>query len=100
MVTHNIEEAVSMCDRVLIFSTNPGRIVGEIGIDLPQPRDRHDPGFRDLVERIYVEMTARPGGEAGGSGGRHARLPGIRTGTILPRCSTTHNGSASGRDRV
>ena len=51
-----------MCDRILVFSTNPGRIVSEIKVDLPQPRDRLDPPFRELVERIYVEMTARPAG--------------------------------------
>ena len=45
LVTHNIEEAVLMCDRVLLFSTNPGRIVTEIKIDLRQPRDRQDPAF-------------------------------------------------------
>jgi len=87
MVTHNIEEAVFMCDRVLIFSTNPGRIVGEIKVDLPQPRDRLDPRFRDLVERIYVEMTARPGGQARSSG-RHERFPGTGIGSILPHVST------------
>ena len=43
LVTHNIEEAVFMCDRILVFSTNPGRIVTEIEVDLPQPRDRLDP---------------------------------------------------------
>ena len=43
LVTHNIEEAVFMCDRILVFSTNPGRIVTEIKVDLPQPRDRLDP---------------------------------------------------------
>src|SRR5689334_5619199 len=60
LVTHNIEEAVLMCDRILVFSTNPGRVVGEIAVELPQPRDRLDPLFRDLVERIYVAMTAKP----------------------------------------
>src|SRR3974377_826809 len=60
LVTHNIEEAVLMCDRVLVFSTNPGHIINEIKVDLPQPRNRVDPNFRDLVERIYVAMTARP----------------------------------------
>lgn len=59
LVTHNIEEAVQMCDRVLIFSTNPGRIITEIKIDLPRPRERTDPAFEDFVDRIYVEMTAR-----------------------------------------
>jgi len=60
LVTHNIEEAVQMSNRILVFSTNPGRVIGEIKVDLPQPRDRLDPRFRDLVERIYVEMTAKP----------------------------------------
>ena len=59
LVTHNIEEAVLMCDRVLLFSTNPGRIAGEIKIDIPRPRDRTDPRFEDYVDQIYTEMTAR-----------------------------------------
>jgi NitT/TauT family transport system ATP-binding protein len=45
LVTHNIEEAVLMCDRVLLFSSNPGRVSSEIKIDLPQPRDRTSPQF-------------------------------------------------------
>jgi NitT/TauT family transport system ATP-binding protein len=60
LVTHNIEEAVLMCDRILVFSTNPGHIIDELKVELPQPRSRLDPGFRELVERIYVAMTARP----------------------------------------
>jgi len=59
LVTHNIEEAVLMCDRVLLFSSNPGRVASEIRIDLPQPRDRTSPQFEDYVDKIYVEMTAR-----------------------------------------
>src|SRR5690242_6130197 len=59
LVTHNIEEAVLMCDRVLLFSSNPGRVSSEIKIDLPQPRDRTSPQFEHYVDRIYVEMTAR-----------------------------------------
>ena len=59
LVTHNIEEAVQMCDRILVFSTNPGRVVTEIPVQIPQPRDRLDLSFRELVERIYVEMTAK-----------------------------------------
>jgi NitT/TauT family transport system ATP-binding protein len=59
LVTHNIEEAVLMCDRILLFSSNPGRIIREIAVDLKQPRNRLDPQFRELVEKIYVAMTAR-----------------------------------------
>ena len=59
LVTHNIEEAVLMCDRVLLFSSNPAKVSADIAIDLPQPRDRTSPQFEDYVDRIYVEMTAR-----------------------------------------
>src|ERR1700742_3004085 len=45
LVTHNIEEAVLMCDRVLLFSRNPGHVAAEIKIDLHKPRDRNDPAF-------------------------------------------------------
>jgi len=59
LVTHNIEEAVLMCDRVLLFSSNPGRVSSEIKIDLPQPRERTSLQFEHYVDQIYVEMTAR-----------------------------------------
>ena len=83
LVTHNIEEAVLMCDRILVFGSNPGRILSEIKVALPQPRNRLDPSFRELVERIYVEMTARPKG--GATGGRQERFPGLGIGSVLPR---------------
>src|ERR1700757_5103146 len=53
MVTHNIEEAVLMCDRVLVFSSNPGRVAAEFKIDLQHPRNRLDPAFRQLVDTLY-----------------------------------------------
>jgi NitT/TauT family transport system ATP-binding protein len=86
LVTHNIEEAVLMCDRILVFGSNPGRILSEIKVALPQPRNRLDPSFRELVERIYVEMTARPQGTA--AGGRQERFPGLGIGSVLPQVST------------
>jgi len=85
LVTHNIEEAVLMCDRILVFGSNPGRILSEIKVSLPQPRNRLDPTFRELVERIYVEMTARPKGT---SGARQERFPGLGIGSVLPKVST------------
>jgi len=60
MVTHNIEEAVLMADRVVVLASNPGRIAAEIAIPLAHPRDRLDPDFRQLVEKIYALMTQRP----------------------------------------
>jgi NitT/TauT family transport system ATP-binding protein len=86
LVTHNIEEAVLMCDRILVFGSNPGRILSEIRVTLPQPRNRLDPSFRELVERIYVEMTARPTGAA--AAGRQERFPGLGIGSVLPEVSS------------
>lgn len=57
MVTHNIEEAVLMCDRIVVFGANPGRVVAQLPIDLPRPRQRLDPAFRECVEAIYTLMT-------------------------------------------
>src|SRR5580698_1885151 len=59
MVTHNIEEAVLMCDRILVFSSNPGRVAAEIKVELSHPRNRLDPTFRQLVDSIYARMTQR-----------------------------------------
>lgn len=86
IVTHNIEEAVLMCDRVLIFGSNPGRILHEIKVDLPQPRDRLEPEFRALVERIYVQMTMKRDGED--QGARTEHFPGTGIGSVLPLVST------------
>ncbi|MCC8400438.1 nitrate/sulfonate/bicarbonate ABC transporter ATP-binding protein [Paraburkholderia sp. MMS20-SJTN17] len=60
IVTHNIEEAVFMCDRILVLSSNPGRVVAETVVPFAHPRNRLDPEFRALVDEIYAKMTARP----------------------------------------
>ncbi len=83
MVTHNIEEAVLMSDRILIFSSNPGRILGEIKVDLPQPRNRLDPSFRQLVDDIYARMTSGPAGKTAREG-----FPGTGISMVLPRVSS------------
>src|ERR1700712_1852740 len=59
IVTHNIEEAVLMCDRILVFSTNPGRVQNELKFPFPHPRTRHDFAFRQFVGEIYGLMTKR-----------------------------------------
>src|SRR6201996_2173900 len=60
MVTHNIEEAVLMRDRLLVFSSNPGRIASELKVSFPHPRNRLEPAFRQMVDDIYALMTRRP----------------------------------------
>jgi NitT/TauT family transport system ATP-binding protein len=57
IVTHNIEEAVFLADRIFVLGANPGRIRTEIGCHFPQPRNRHDESFQALVDQIYTLMT-------------------------------------------
>ena len=84
MVTHNIEEAVLMCDRILVFSSNPGRVAVEIKVDLPHPRNRLDPVFRQLVDSIYARMTRREEPKAPIPGG----APSIGVGAVLNHISS------------
>jgi NitT/TauT family transport system ATP-binding protein len=86
IVTHNIEEAVLMCDRILVFSSNPGRIVSEITVELPQPRNRQDPRFRAMVDEIYTRMTQRGPQEEGRRS--EGLFPGTGIGMVLPPVST------------
>jgi NitT/TauT family transport system ATP-binding protein len=58
-VTHNIEEAVLMCDRILVLASNPGHIAAEIRVPLLQPRNRLDAAFHDIVDEIYSILTIR-----------------------------------------
>jgi NitT/TauT family transport system ATP-binding protein len=85
MVTHNIEEAVLMADRILVLASNPGRIASEIAVTLPHPRDRLDPNFRELVDRIYALMTQRPDTKPAA---REAAAGAMGLGLALPRVST------------
>src|ERR1700730_10431250 len=82
LVTHNIEEAVFMCDRILLFSSNPGRVAAEIEVTFPHPRNRLDTAFREMVDDIYAKMTARA---TTGAAGQAAKL---QIGSRLPPVST------------
>jgi NitT/TauT family transport system ATP-binding protein len=85
MVTHNIEEAVFMCDRIIVLSSNPGRIAAEIRVTLPHPRNRLDPEFRQLVNDIYARMTQ---GSTNKTQTRDGNFPGTGLGMSLPGVST------------
>ncbi|WP_058534388.1 ABC transporter ATP-binding protein [Legionella saoudiensis] len=60
LVTHNIEEAANLADRIVIFGNDPGYIRAELPVTLPQPRDPESPEFRALVDKIYTLMTTGP----------------------------------------
>ena len=57
IVTHNIEEAVFLADRLIVMGANPGRIRGELKVELGRPRDRKSTEFKALVDYIYTVMT-------------------------------------------
>lgn len=81
LVTHNIEEAVLMADRLLVMATEPGRVAAEIAVDLPHPRDHKSPAFTALVDRVYATLAGQTLeepeelGTAPGEPGRTRRLP-------------------------
>jgi NitT/TauT family transport system ATP-binding protein len=53
MVTHNIEEAIFLSDRIIIMSAHPGQIIGDVEINIPRPRDRESEDFNKLYDKIY-----------------------------------------------
>ena len=57
MVTHNIEEAAAMADRIIVFSSDPGKIFSEIKVTMKGDRDENNPEFRKLVDQIYQHMS-------------------------------------------
>jgi len=70
VVSHNIEEAVLMADRVLIFASDPGRVRFQLAVQLPRPRNPDSAEVRQLVDEVYALMTAGRGGK-----GRAAEEP-------------------------
>ncbi len=53
MVTHMIEEAVELADRILVLSRRPGKIAGDLLIELPRPREKRQPGFVEVVDKVF-----------------------------------------------
>ena len=57
IVTHNIEEAVLLADRIIVLGRNPGHIRTDFRVQIPQPRDRKSEPFTQLVDYIYKVLT-------------------------------------------
>ena len=64
-VTHDIDEAITMADRVLVMSQNPGRIVSELKVDLPWPRRHMDVGFQHLRDELMHQFKGTDTGMSG-----------------------------------
>lgn len=82
MVSHNIEEAVSMADRLVVMDKGPGHIVTQIPVMLPHPRSKKDRAFLNLVDQVYALITGKTqdekielGSEPGTASGNMRALP-------------------------
>jgi NitT/TauT family transport system ATP-binding protein len=86
LVTHNIEEAVLLADRIVVLGANPGCIRGELKVDIPRPRNKKESKFVALVDYIYTVMTnpQAPVGEmrSAARSERFPMLPHARAGGI------------------
>ncbi|HYA03827.1 MAG TPA: nitrate/sulfonate/bicarbonate ABC transporter ATP-binding protein [Syntrophobacteria bacterium] len=83
MVTHNIEEAVFVADRIVLMDKQPGRVVSELQVNLPHPRQRKSAAFLDMVDKVYAALAGQTQpehvelGSAPGEPGRTRALPHI-----------------------
>ncbi len=87
LVTHNIEEAVLLADRVLIFGSNPGSIRSELKVDLVHPREEESPEFRRLVDEVYTLMTKNYAKEKGARSAGQFKI--IEMGYRLPQAGVS-----------
>lgn len=94
IVTHNIEEAVYLVDRVVILGANPGRIRAELPVNLTRPHDRSHPHFKALVEYDYTVMT-NPDNAGTGELSRAQPAPARSTDSPLPGHCRTRGWAAS-----
>ena len=92
IVTHNIEEAVILADRIIVLGRNPAHIHAEFSVALAHPRDRKDPRFVELVDLIYRALTQQEHPERGEAEIQAAVEASRRAYVMLPH--TRHGGMA------
>lgn len=104
MVTHNIEEAVYMADRIVLMDKEPGRVVADLEMPLLRPRQRKSPAFLEIVDQVYTRMAGQTQpehfelGTAPGEPGRTRALPRIAADLLLAGL-LEHVGTAAGSRR-
>lgn len=76
IVTHNIEEAVQMADRVVVLGSHPGHVIADVPITLPRPRDKHTAAFESTVDSLYAILTGQA--DAARDGHREEALSGLQ----------------------
>jgi len=57
LVSHNIEEAIQLADRIIVLSRRPSHVLADVRVDLPRPRDRKSSAFYELTDRVYSLIT-------------------------------------------
>lgn len=88
MVTHNIEEAISLADRIVVMDKEPGRVVADLIVDLPHPRHRKSPEFISRVDLVYATLAGQTEteslemGSAPGEPGHTRTLPDVQVSNL------------------
>ena len=59
-VTHDVAEAVTLADRIVVMAAEPGRVAEVVDVDVDRPRERDDPAFGEYVARVRELIGARP----------------------------------------
>lgn len=92
LVTHNIEEAVSMSSRAVVLSHNPGKVKADIPLELPYPRDRNSRDFKFVLDKIYTVLV-KPPEEIPFllAAGRYQFLPHAKVGAIAGLVELVHD---------
>ena len=94
LVTHNIEEAVLLADRIIVLGRNPGHIRTDFKVQLAQPRDRKSEPFTQLVDYIYKVLT-RPDVAPAEAPDQQAEPKSATSARCTTRCCPTRGPAAS-----
>lgn len=104
LVTHNIEEATLLADRILVFDSNPGTIRADLKVDLPHPRNDQDAHFRQVVDHVYTLMTTHRDKTTAMIGPRHKviglrhRLPAAHISELIGLVEALHSSPNNNKD--